>query len=120
MSLQNILSVGYSCLCEQVRMTNITQTFGGVPVLWIRYNPDKFKNPDKTYSTISDNKREKHLLEWVKYARDNVPTEFQQVIHLFFDGCEDRRTPNDIVTMQSWEHTKDTDEFEPQDDDADQ
>ena len=32
---------GYKCECEQTRMINLSQDFGGLPVVFIRYNPDK-------------------------------------------------------------------------------
>ena len=31
-----------NCLCEQTRMINIGQSFGGVPVYFIRWNPDNY------------------------------------------------------------------------------
>jgi hypothetical protein len=33
--------------CERIRMFNITQSFGGKPVFWIRYNPDSFKSKNE-------------------------------------------------------------------------
>ena len=42
------------CLCEQTRMINIGQSFGGTPVYFIRWNPDN-------YSPLND-KKEKELL----------------------------------------------------------
>jgi hypothetical protein len=30
------------CLCEQVRMVNIGQSYGGTPVYFIRWNPDDY------------------------------------------------------------------------------
>ena len=31
------------CECEQTRMINISQSFGGMPTFWIRFNPDEYK-----------------------------------------------------------------------------
>ena len=68
-------------------MVNISQTYGGKPVFWIRYNPDSFKLPDGTPSTITDSQREAHLLEWVTFAHQYIPKEYVEVIYLFYDGC---------------------------------
>ncbi len=38
----------YECSCEQIPMVNVTQTFGGLPCFWLRYNPDEFK-PEKKF-----------------------------------------------------------------------
>ena len=35
------------CVCEQSRMVNIGQSFGGTPVYFIRWNPDSYKTIDK-------------------------------------------------------------------------
>jgi hypothetical protein len=32
----------YPCECEQARMINIGQTFGGLRVLFVRFNPDTY------------------------------------------------------------------------------
>jgi len=33
---------GYDCVCEQTRMAELHQDFGGSPVVLIRFNPDKY------------------------------------------------------------------------------
>ena len=35
-----------SCACEQTRMVNIGQSYGGLPVYFIRWNPDAYKPKD--------------------------------------------------------------------------
>lgn len=34
------------CLCEQTRMVNLGQAFGGIPVYFIRWNPDDYNPKD--------------------------------------------------------------------------
>jgi hypothetical protein len=33
------------CECEQIRMVNVSHSFGGLPVQWVRFNPDAYR-PD--------------------------------------------------------------------------
>ena len=43
----------YQCECEQSRMINITQDFGGIPVVWIRFNPDRYIGDNgKKFGTV--------------------------------------------------------------------
>ncbi len=89
----------YQCLCEQTRMINITQTFGGLPVFWIRYNPDSFIMPNKQKSSISQLKRELHLLDWIHWSMKTVPTNLAEVIYLFYDGCKDKQSIDQISIL---------------------
>lgn len=75
----------YPCECEQVRMVNVTQAYGGLHVFWIRYNPDAFKGCS---TTLTDNDREKHLLDWVKWSLEHIPSQLAEVVYLFYDGCD--------------------------------
>jgi len=91
---------GYQCLCEQTRMVNITQSFGGIPVFWIRYNPDDFKLPNKSKSNISQNTRESYLLRWIKYAMTRQSKNLLEVIYLFYNGCTENVGEEDITTIK--------------------
>lgn len=80
-----------SCACEQTRMVNIGQTFGGVPVYFIRFNPDDYlpfnnKNPE-------DIKARYKLLEiLLKNIKDNkykkLPKALVSAIYLYFDDWD--------------------------------
>ena len=75
------------CLCEQTRMINITQSFG-LPVIFLRYNPDRFKNKNNRKSKILKSSRHKLLLEWLKHTFKMKPKnseEFLRVIYMFYD-----------------------------------
>ena len=77
-----------NCTCEQTRMINIGQSFGGVPVYFIRFNPDDYipfnnKNPE-------DIKTRYKLLEtMLKNIKDNkykkLPKALVSAIYLYFD-----------------------------------
>jgi hypothetical protein len=77
----------YPCDCEHIRMISLFQTFGGTPVVFIRYNPDDYKFNNKK---IKYNKsREKVLLGTIKGLsnRELMPDQLS-IIHLFYDGFD--------------------------------
>ena len=80
-----------ACSCEQARMVNIAQSFGGVPIYFIRWNPDNYKTEKKKqvplnqrYTLLSE------LLIAIKSCKHVVPTGLVSVIYMFFDGWEGR------------------------------
>ncbi len=89
----------YACDCEQTRMINITQSCGGLRTFWIRYNPDSFTLPNGTKSTITDHTREQHLIEWIKYAMKRPPKALAEVVHLFYDGYNEKSGEADIKAL---------------------
>jgi hypothetical protein len=68
----------------------------GMPVRFIRYNPDYYEPlPEQMYVTIE--KREKKLIEYVKYAMKHSPVEngnLADALYLFYDEYD--------TTNQSW------------------
>jgi len=65
-------------------MINITQTLGGTPVIWIRYNPDSFTiNNNKML--ISETIRQKLLLEYLTKFTIKQPENLSEVIYLYYD-----------------------------------
>jgi hypothetical protein len=78
----------YSCECEQLRMISIFQSLGGIPVIFIRYNPDSYTdNLGKKYIR-SDNKKEKVLLDLLNSLKNNITYDKHplRVCYLFYDG----------------------------------
>jgi hypothetical protein len=69
----------YSPICERIRMINVTQAFGGPPVLWIRYNPDRMRG-----SKTSQRVREGHLLGWLELAKTIPLPGLVNVVHLYY------------------------------------
>jgi hypothetical protein len=76
------------CSCEQTRMVNIGQSFGGLPVYFIRWNPDDYipvderKNPEvlkKRYKLCGD------LIADIKNKKAVLPTALVSAIYLYYD-----------------------------------
>lgn len=86
-------------ICERTRMFNVTQTFGGIPILWIRYNPDEFKHRDGNKSNLTQIEKEAHLLEWIRYALRRPPKKLLEVIYLNYDGCSDRMDESNVSSL---------------------
>ena len=77
------------CLCEQTRMVNIGQIFGGIPVYFIRWNPDDYspesdrKNPEelaKRHKLVGD------LIRDIKKGKHVLPTALVSAIYMYYDG----------------------------------
>lgn len=80
-----------NCACEQIRMINISQSFGGIPTYFIRWNPDNYtpKNKKKTQEPIT--KRHKlcgDLINDIKNNRIELPPALVSAIYLYYDGWE--------------------------------
>ena len=78
----------YACECEQGRMIMLHQDFGGAPVIFIRYNPDKYIDwQGKKHAETSIIDRETILLNLLKDLKNikeyNIPL---SVYYLFYDG----------------------------------
>ena len=72
------------CLCEQTRMVNLGQAFGGIRVYFLRWNPDEYKGGNAALST-----RYKLVAALIKDIRDGrhpVPETLTACKYLYFDG----------------------------------
>jgi hypothetical protein len=79
----------YACECEQVRMVNLVHV-RGMPVRWIRYNPDVYE-PMEGQRKVKQEQREKKLVEYTKWAMKHVPDTMSNVLYLFYDGHDTHR-----------------------------
>jgi hypothetical protein len=76
------------CSCEVTRMVNLGQTFGGLPVYFIRWNPDNYspldnKKPEaikKRYILCGD------LIRDIQMGVTKLPVALVSVIYLYYDG----------------------------------
>ena len=77
-----------NCQCEQVRMVNIGQSFGGIPVYFIRWNPDDYspesdrKNPEelsKRHKLVGD------LIRDIKINKHSLPKGLVSVLYMYYD-----------------------------------
>jgi hypothetical protein len=81
-----------ACDCEQTRMANIGQSYGGAPVYFIRWNPDDYssesdrKEPEpiaKRYKLVGD------LIRDIKKRKVTLPTgALVSAIYLYYDGWD--------------------------------
>ena len=91
------------CLCEQTRMVNIGQSFGGLPVYFIRWNHDDYspensrKNPEelaKRYKLVGD------LICDIKKNKHTLPTALVSAIYLYYDGWDGLSAENWTVLSE--------------------
>jgi hypothetical protein len=61
-------------------MINISQSLG-MPTIFIRYNPDKYKS--KNQMIIS--KKHNILIKWIKYIKKQKPDAYCKALYLFYD-----------------------------------
>jgi hypothetical protein len=76
------------CLCEQTRMSNIGQSFGGTPVYFLRWNPDTYapgdiRDPEpvaKRHKLVAD------YLHQIEKGLVDFPVALVSVLYLYHDG----------------------------------
>ena len=80
----------YYCeLGEINRMKNIYMNEGGIPIIFIRYNPDNFKDDKNKTKRLSQSKREEILIKWLnKYKNEGLKYNLS-VNYLFYDGWKE-------------------------------
>jgi hypothetical protein len=84
----------YSSECEKSRMMQIHQDFGGIPIIFIRYNPDSYKEFNSEGEVISktiraNKKRLDVLYDVVNSILNTAKKEYNiplSVCYLFYDG----------------------------------
>jgi hypothetical protein len=75
-----------SCECEQIRMINISQGFGGTPVYFIRWNPDMYYSNNSPESLI---KRHKLVADYISDIINNkivLPNCLLSVLYMYYDN----------------------------------
>lgn len=76
------------CECEQTRMVNISQSYGGVPVYFIRWNPDNYVSYDTRLPEIVARRHltlAKYLHE-IEMNRIELPHGLLCVCYMYYDG----------------------------------
>ena len=84
---------GYVKLCETSRMINLSQAAQGLGTIFIRYNPDHWKTADGKPGKVTQQRRIRTLIDWVRRAMsaESNPAEtgaFCSVKYLFYDGYD--------------------------------
>jgi hypothetical protein len=87
------------CVCEQTRMVNLGQSYGGIPVYFIRWNPDDYKqhNTDKKPDTILQ--RHKLVKDFIKDIKNNklkLPEALVSAFYMYYDDW-------DCLNNDNWE-----------------
>lgn len=76
--------------CEITRMKNIGQSYGGIPVYFIRWNPDNYKPENNIKKKDSINTRQMIVCEYIKSIINNeitLPTDsLVSAIYMYYDG----------------------------------
>lgn len=86
----------YPCECEQTRMIMIHQSFGGTPVIFIRFNPDNYEvNKDQKKVLLKTRKTMllKLLNEYKNVKEWNIPL---SVIYMFYDNYDNKNEIEEI------------------------
>lgn len=77
----------YLCSCEQGRMVTLFNDFGGLPVCFIRYNPDSYTdNCGIRVTTKSPMARQKRLLSLIRSMQLHPPSAMLSAVYLYYDG----------------------------------
>lgn len=74
--------------CENTRMINIGQSYGGLPVYFIRWNPDNYISK---YKSDTINKRYKLVGDYIYNIKENkitLPLALTSVIYMYYDNWE--------------------------------
>ena len=78
-------------LCEQTRMANIGQSFGGVPVYFIRWNPDDYKPENDKKNPEEVSRRHKlvgDLIRDIKLNKHTLPKGLVSVLYMYYHGWD--------------------------------
>lgn len=79
----------YEVECELARLVALAMSGGGLPIIIIRHNPDGFKIAGKR-QLVSQETRNKKLIERVRHHLRTVPEQLLTVEYLFYD--DERQT----------------------------
>lgn len=90
------------CVCEQSRMVNLGQSYGGIPVYFIRWNPDDYKqlNSDKKPDTVLQrHKLVKEFIKDIKQNKLNLPIALVSAFYMYYDEWSGLNNNNwEIIT----------------------
>ncbi len=97
-------------LAEKNRMFQIYKQFQHphetYPVIFIRYNPDTFKDGTGTYVKIPEQKRQDVLRRWVKHCIEQTTwSNPLQIKYLFYDGYVESDIKLDALDVNLFQYT---------------
>lgn len=90
-----------ACECEQTRMINIGQSYGGIPIYFIRWNPDNYKTPAGRQQENITGRYDGLLthLNFIKEGKMQLPHALVSVFYMYFDGWKG----DEDLTANNWE-----------------
>ncbi len=68
-------------------MKNIYHSYGGVPIVFLRYNPDNYKVDNKLHKTAQVT-REDTLIKWVIHIQNTIPEYDCYVKYLYYNNYQ--------------------------------
>jgi hypothetical protein len=83
---------------EMIRMFEISQSFDGLPCIFIRYNPDAFYRNGKIVK-MSPSSRHTILVKWIKKCLREKPSGFVAK-YLFYDDFDESDVSFTPITEQ--------------------
>jgi hypothetical protein len=90
------------CVCEQSRMVNLGQSYGGIPVYFIRWNPDDYKQPNsdkKPDTVLQRHKLVKEFIKDIKQNKLNLPIALVSAFYMYYDEWSGLNNNNwEIIT----------------------
>jgi hypothetical protein len=102
-------SSSYTPECDMVREFNLAQA-NGIPTVFLRYNPDPFKDTNGKKHNPTRRQRMDELLKWVGILTQPTIEKrrfFASKVMLFFDGFESRNDCEQCVIP--WDDNQDND-----------
>jgi hypothetical protein len=78
-----------ACDCEQTRMINIGQSYGGMPVYFIRWNPDNYCSDNDRKQPEEIKKRHKlvgDLIASIAKGKTALPRGLVSVLYMYYNG----------------------------------
>ena len=72
----------HDCACEQVRMINISQSFGAIPVYFIRWNPDSYKTTSGIEEKLNKRRKKPSRLYWKTYVMMEIGKEILSLLEI--------------------------------------
>ena len=89
---------------EEKRMYAIMQAFGGLPTIFLRWNPDTFYKNDKTNKTYSQIKRLETLKKWIEHCINLKLEDINHMVQykqLFFDNYDETNIKFETINEES-------------------
>ena len=75
--------------CDKTRMFNIGQAFGGLPVYFIRWNPDNYYPGEEKLTIEPVKKRQQMVGDLIQYILDGAKLEHKAMVYslyMYYDG----------------------------------